>query len=88
MTGECETLYEIARLSDALIRSDPKLNPMPKLCADGTFFQVVKTKDYNKCRPNRPVYNIVAPGGWKCKPGGSSCGIARTVTHILTLFVY
>ena len=52
VTGECETLYEIAALSDGLIRSDGKLNPVPELCIDGTFFQVVKTKNYGKCRRN------------------------------------
>ena len=79
MTGECETLYEIAPLSDALIRSDSKLNPLPKLCSAGTFFQVVKTKDYSKCRSSKPVYNVIAPSGWKCKPGNAACGTARSV---------
>lgn len=81
VTGECETLYEIAPLSDALIRSDSKLNPMPKLCVEGTFFQVVKTKDYSKCRLNKPVYTIIAPSGWQCKSGVAACGTARSVIN-------
>ncbi|EFX74857.1 hypothetical protein DAPPUDRAFT_323929 [Daphnia pulex] len=82
VTGECETLYEIAPLSDALIRSDSKLNPMPKLCVEGTFFQVVKTKDYSKCRLNKPVYTIIAPSGWQCKSGVAACGTARSRSSV------
>lgn len=85
MTGECETLYEIASMSDALVRSDSKLNPLPKICAAGTFFQVVKTKDYSKCRSNKPVYNVIAPSGWKCKPGNAACGTARSVCDPVVL---
>lgn len=71
MTGECETLYEIAALSDGLIRSDSKLNPVADVCIDGTFFQVVKTKNYSKCRRN-PIYNVISSSGWKCPPDGSA----------------
>ncbi|KAI9559672.1 hypothetical protein GHT06_013677 [Daphnia sinensis] len=82
VTGECEMLYEIAPLSDALIRSDSKLNPMPKLCVEGTFFQVVKTKDYSKCRLSKPVYTVIAPAGWQCKPGAAACGTARSRSSV------
>lgn len=82
MTGECETLYEIASLSDGLIRSDRKLNPMVGLCADGTFFQVVKTKNYNKCRRN-VIHNVVSPSGGMCPPDGSApCAAADSVNSI------
>ena len=80
ITGECETLYEIAPLSDALVRSDSKLNPLPELCTQGSYFQIVKTKDYSKCRI-RPILNVIAPSGWNCKPGASTCSTAVSVTY-------
>jgi len=80
ITGECETLYEIAPLSDALVRSDSKLNPLPELCTQGSYFQIVKTKDYSKCRI-RPILNVIAPSGWNCKPGASTCSTAVSVTN-------
>lgn len=72
MTGTCANVYDWIPL-----HGDNKLNAMchPTL---GNRYQLFKTRDFDNCT-HLPMYNLVAPAGWRCKPSSAICENVQSV---------
>lgn len=49
ITGNCETTYDITSLPEHAIYSDLEVVPLAQFVESGTFFNIVKTRNYNNC---------------------------------------
>lgn len=64
-TGECETWYHITRMSEEQLSAEPELLTLPELCDKEHVYEIVKNRDFDKCRV-LPFYNYVSVQGLDC----------------------
>ena len=58
-TGECQTWYHISRLPVEQIETEEeKLLPVPELCENFPVYEIVKNRDFDKCRV-LPVFGSI-----------------------------
>jgi len=57
-SGECETWYHVSRVNYEQIQSETEHNilPVPELCQNFPIYEIVKNRDFDKCRV-LPFYN-------------------------------
>lgn len=73
VTGKCDTVYDIVKLPDYLVRSYPEYKSIDSLEEDGKYFEITKTKDYSKC-DQKMEYHFGLSGSNDWKVGTSSMG--------------
>ncbi|XP_050313480.1 vitellogenin [Anthonomus grandis grandis] len=56
VTGKTETIYDIHRLPEYLVQSQPWIAPQYKLKGEGDLIEVIKSKNYTNAR-DRPSYH-------------------------------
>ena len=80
-SGECQTWYHISRLPTEVIEAEaPKLLPVPELCENLPVYEIVKNRDFDKCRV-LPIFNYQSLPGYQCNlVEGSGCENAMSVS--------
>ena len=76
ITGDCSTTISISRLPWSHVnngQSDLKLGSFDAICKHKPVYQIVKTKDFNRCQSN-PVWYSAIPSTHSCEFGKSNCG--------------
>lgn len=72
-SGECQTWYHISRIPKQQLVSNPQLLAVPELCEGFPVYEIVKNRDFDKCK-NLPVFNYISTPGMQCDvTSGASC---------------
>ena len=72
-TGECQTWYHISELSKEQLNAEPELLAVPELCQNLPVFEIIKNRDFDKCRV-LPLYQYVSLQGLRCDAvNGAGC---------------
>ena len=82
MTGICENSYDVVRVAEYLPGADPALHRLrSRFCPSSGdhLYRVIKTRNFDQCQ-EVPIYNVVAPAGWRCKPGTAVCENVQSVS--------
>jgi hypothetical protein len=67
VTGECEVLYDITPIPEAIINTQPELSPLDD---DEPTIQIFKSQNFSNCKERR-VYNFGFQGFDDIHPGGN-----------------
>ena len=82
MTGDCSTVIQINRLPiHQAIQTDAfDFAAWETVCKDVPVYEIVKTKDFNRCI-NAPMFHSVVPPSYMCTLGRGQCGEAMQVSQ-------
>lgn len=74
ITGDCSTGIQVNRLPTHQVYGldAHRFGSFETVCKDANVYEVVKTKDLNRCLKN-PFYQSVVPSNYLCSLGRASC---------------
>ena len=80
-TGECQTWYHISRIpAEQIETEEEKLLPVPELCENFPVYEIVKNRDFDKCRV-LPVFNYMSAPASQCDViTGAGCENTQSVS--------
>jgi len=81
ISGDCSTFIQINRLPlHQVYETDAfGLGSFDAVCQDKKVYEIVKTKDFNRCR-NSPIYHSASQPIYMCTLGTANCGDAMQRT--------
>ena len=75
--GICEVTYQVNELPKYMIRDRPELIPQLEKCEEQRYWEVVKTKNVDKCE-QRAAFSFIPAGKFQCKGPNCRTQWART----------
>lgn len=89
VTGDCSTTISLNRLTASQVYDLEAfdLGSFEATCADKPVYEVIKAKDFNRCKTN-PVYYNTNPTGYTCTLGTSACEQFMQVLFMTDYFYF
>jgi len=79
-SGECQTWYHISQVPKEALNAEPELLTVPELCAGSPVYEIVKNRDFDKCRV-LPIYQYNSLEGLNCDiVNGAGC--ENKISHV------
>ena len=81
VTGDCSTTIAFNRLAPSQVYDLKayELGSLEAVWGDKPVYEIIKTKDFNRCKTN-PVYYGANPAGYTCTFGTAACEQFMKVT--------